>query len=206
MLNLNSCSVDEILMQRKSLRRTLSAVEGLHEIRVAVLGGSTTNEIVNLLELLLLFNGFRPTFHESDYGRFYEEAVIDPQSLINFRPDIVYIHTSYRNIQSPPPFKCTEADLPSYVNAELAYYQQIWDALETNLGGQIIQNNFELPPYAMLGNMDAVSPGGLSRFLVQLNIAFAQEIARRPRVLLQDVHGISARLGLKQWFDWNRYF
>jgi FkbH-like protein len=206
MLNLNSCSVDEILMQRKSLRRSLSAVEGLHEIKVAVLGGSTTNEIVNILELILLFNGFRPTFHESDYGRFYEEAVIDPQSLINFKPDIVYIHTSYRNIQGPPPFKCTEADLPGYVNAELAFYRQIWNALETNLGCQIIQNNFELPPYAMLGNMDAVSPGGLSRFIVQLNIAFAQEIASRPRVLLQDVHGISARLGLKQWFDWNRYF
>jgi FkbH-like protein len=206
MLNLNSCSVDEILMQRKSLRRSLSAVEDLHEIRVAVLGGSTTNELVNILELILLFNGFRPTFHESDYGRFYEEAVIDPQSLIDFRPDIVYIHTSYRNIQGPPPFNCTEADLPGYVNAELGFYRQIWDALETNLRCQIIQNNFELPPYAMLGNMDAVSPGGLSRFLVQLNIAFAQEIASRPRVLLQDVHGISARLGLKQWFDWNRYF
>jgi FkbH-like protein len=206
MLNLNSCSVDEILMQRKSLRRSLSAVEGLHEIRIAVLGGSTTNEIVNILELILLFNGFRPTFHESEYGRFYEEAVIDPQSLISFRPDIVYIHTSCRNIKGPPPFSCTEADLPGYVNAELAFYRQIWDALETNLSCQVIQNNFELPPYAMLGNLDAVSPGGLSRFLTQLNIALAQEIANRPRVLLQDVHGISARFGLKQWFDWDRYF
>jgi FkbH-like protein len=206
MLNLNSCSVDEILMQRKSLRRSLSAVEGLHEIKIAVLGGSTTNEIVNILELILLFNGFRPTFHESEYGRFYEEAVIDPQSLISFRPDIVYIHTSCRNIKGPPPFSCTEADLPGYVNAELAFYRQIWDALETNLSCQVIQNNFELPPYAMLGNLDAVSPGGLSRFLTQLNIALAQEIANRPRVLLQDVHGISARFGLKQWFDWDRYF
>jgi FkbH-like protein len=193
-------------MQRKSLRRSLSAVEGLREIRIAVLGGSTTNEIVNILELILLFNGFRPTFHESEYGRFYEEAVIDPQSLISFRPDIVYIHTSCRNIKGPPPFSCTEADLPGYVNAELAFYRQIWDALETNLSCQVIQNNFELPPYAMLGNLDAVSPGGLSRFLTQLNIAFAQDIASRPRVLLQDVQGISARFGLKQWFDWDRYF
>jgi FkbH-like protein len=193
-------------MQRKSLRRSLSAVEGLHEIRIAVLGGSTTNEIVNILELILLFNGFRPTFHESEYGRFYEEAVVDPQSLISFRPDIVYIHTSCLNIKGPPPFSCTEADLPGYVNAELAFYRQIWDALETNLSCQVIQNNFELPPYATLGNLDAVSPGGRSRFLTQLNIAFAQEIASRPRVLLQDLHGISARFGLKQWFDWDRYF
>jgi FkbH-like protein len=41
---------------------------------------------------------------------------------------------------------------------------------------------------------------------MHLNITFAQEAATRPRLLLQDVNGISARLGLRQWFDWDRYF
>ena len=84
--------------------------------------------------------------------------------------------------------------------------REIWDSLEHNIGCQVIQNNFEVPPYAILGNMDAVAPGALSRFLMQLNIAFAQETAKRPRVILQDVHGISANMGTRQWFDWNRYF
>ena len=206
MLNLDSCSIDDILMQRKSLRRALSAAEGLQDVRIAILGGSTTSEIVNLLELLLLQSGFRPVFHESEYGRYFEDAVLDPQSLIDFRPDIVYIHTSCLNVQAAPPLTCTEAELPNHVEAELARYRQVWNALEANLSCQIIQNNFEMPPYAVLGNMDAASPGGLSRFLLQLNIAFAQEIASRPRVLLQDVHGIAARFGVGRWFDWNRYF
>jgi FkbH-like protein len=206
MLNLDSCSIDDILMQRKSLRRDLSAAEGLQEVRIAILGGSTTSEITNLLELLLLQSGFRPVFHESEYGRFYEYAVLDSRSLIDFKPDIVYIHTSYRNIQAAPPLNCTEEELPTFVEAELVRYRQIWNALETNVGCQIIQNNFEMPPYAVLGNMDATSPGGLSRFLMLLNTAFAQEIASRTRVLVQDVHGISARFGIRKWFDWNRYF
>jgi FkbH-like protein len=206
MLNLDSCSIDDILMQRRSLRRTLAAAEGLREIRVAVLGGSTTNEIVNLFELLLLSSGFRPIFHQSEYGRFYEDAVLDPQALIDFKPDIVYIHSSYRNIQNSPPVGCIEADLPGLVEAELNRYRQIWNAIEANLGCQIVQNNFEAPPYALFGNMDGSSPSGLSRFVMQLNVAFAQEAAMRPRLLLQDVNGISARLGLRQWFDWDRYF
>lgn len=193
-------------MQRKALRKNLSTAQNLQEIRIGVLGGSTTNEIVNILELILLFNGFRPTFYESEYGRFYEDAVLDPQSLMAFRPDLVYVHTSYRNIQSLPPLDCTESDLAGYFDSELARFTNIWNALESNLGCQVIQNNFEMPPYAMLGNLDATSPGGLSRFLMQLNIAFAREIASRPRVLLQDVHGISARIGLRQWFDWDRYY
>jgi FkbH-like protein len=206
MLNLDSCSIDDILMQRKALRRTLAASEGLKEIRIAVLGGSTTDEIISLFELLLLSAGFRPTFHQSEYSRYYEDAVLDPQPLIDFKPDIVYVHTSYRNIAVLPPLSCTEAELPGYVEAELTRYRQIWNGIEANLSCQIIQNNFETPPYAMLGNMDAYSPGGATRFVMQLNIAFAQEAATRPRLLLQDVNGISARFGLRQWFDWDRYF
>jgi FkbH-like protein len=206
MLNLDSASIDDILMQRRSLKRILAAAEGLRKIKIAVLGGSTTDEIVGLWELLLLSAGFRPVFHSSEYGRFYEDAVLDPQSLIDFKPEIVYIHTSCRNIQTAPPLSCTEADFSSFVETELNRYRQIWNAIETNLGCQIIQNNFEAPPYALLGNMDASSPGGLSRFVMQLNAAFAQEAATRPRLLLQDVNGISARLGLRQWFDWDRYF
>ena len=206
MLDLGSCSIDEILMRRRGLRRQLVAAEGLQELRIAVLGGSTTDELVGLFELMLLSTGFRPVFHQSEYGRFYEDAVHDPQSLIDFKPDLVYVHTSCRNVQNAPPLNCTEADLPGYVEAELRRYRDIWDSLEKNVGCQVIQNNFEPPPYAILGNLDAVAPGGLSRFLMELNIAFAKEIGKRPKVLLQDVHGLSARMGLKQWFDWNRYF
>ena len=206
MPDLYHCSIDEILMKRKSLRRQLQAAEGLQELRIAVLGGSTTDELVNFWELLLLSGGFRPVFHQSEYGRFYEDAVHDPQTLIDFKPQIVYIHTSCRNVRNTPPLNCTEAELPGYVTAELNRYKEIWDSLDSNLGCQVIQNNFETPPYTILGNMDAAAPAGLSRFLMQLNIAFAQEISSRPKVILQDVHGLSARLGTRQWFDWDRYF
>ena len=45
--------------------------------------------------------------------------------------------------------------------------------------------------------MDAVASGGQSRFLAMLNLAFAEEATRRTKLLLQDVHGISANIGLR---------
>ncbi len=206
MLNFYACAVDDILMKRRSLRRELASRQGLQELRVAVLGGSTTEELVNFLELLLLAEGFQPVFHQSEYGRFYDDAVHDSQALIDFRPQLVYVHTSCLNVRNLPPLSSTEAELRSYVEAELARYREIWEALEKKLGCQVIQNNFELPPHAMLGNMDAVAAGGQSRFLLQLNLAFAEEAVRRPKLLVQDVHGISANFGLRHWFDWPRYF
>lgn len=206
MLDFYFCSIGDIVMKRKSLRRELVAAEGLREFRIAVLGGSTTDEVVNFWELLLLKDGFRPVFHQSEYGRYYEDAVHDAAALIAFKPDIVYVHTSYMNVQHAPPLNCTEADLPGYVERETARYAEIWDALEANLGCQVIQNNFETPPQAVLGNMDASSAGGLGRFLGQMNLAFAAEASRRPKLLLQDVHGIAAGLGTARWFNWDRFY
>jgi FkbH-like protein len=206
MLDFSFCHIDEIVMRRKSLRKELLAAEGLKDLRVAVLGGSTTNEVVNFLELLLLSSGFRPSFYQSEYGRFYEDAVQDPQALIEFTPDLVYVHTSSRDLRHAPPLGSTEAEFNAAVENELGTFQEIWNSLERNLGCQVIQSNFETPPYAILGNMDVVAYGGLSRFLLQMNVAFAQEAAKRPKLILQDVHGISARLGLRNWFDWNRYW
>jgi FkbH-like protein len=205
-MSLDELSVDALFLKRKGLRRKLVLQENLQPIRVAVLGGSTTNEVVDMFELFLLDSGFQPTFHQSEYGRFYEDAVIDSSDLIAFAPDLVYIHTSYLNVQSQPPVNCSEEDFQSFVQAELDRYQRIWSSIKTNLSAQIIQNNFELPPQAILGNLDTVFSGGHTRYVLALNAGFARAAALDPRLLLQDVHSLSAHLGLANWFDWDRYF
>ncbi len=193
-------------MRRKSLRKELAAIADLQDLRLAVLGGSTADEFLNYLELLLLSQGFRPVFYQSEYGRFYEEAVHDSEALLAFKPDIVYLHTGCVNVRQWPPVSATEAEFAEHLAAELSRYRDIWDSLETKLAYQIIQNNFEPAPAALLGNMDAVAAGGRNRFLAELNIAFAREAAQRPRLLLQDLHRLAAELGLRHWFSWDRYF
>ena len=155
-MDIHQLSINDLLRKRKSLRRQLAAIEGLQPVRIAVLGGSTSNEVDDLLEIFLLAAGFLPTFYQSEYGRFYEDAVLDPTDLLAFAPDVVYIHTSYLNVLEMPPVHSSPGALQSYVDAELGRYKQIWQSIEQNLPAQIIQNNFELPPSAVLGNMDCV--------------------------------------------------
>jgi FkbH-like protein len=205
-MNLDQYAVDELFRKRLGLRRQLSAGEGLQPLRIAVLGGTTTNEVVDLLELFLLESGFKPVFHQSEYGRFYEDAVQDPADLIAFKPDIVYLHTSCLNVQSVPPVHCPEEEFEWYVAAEAKRYRQIWKSIEQNVSAQIIQNNFETPPYAILGNFDAVSSGGAVRYFMALNTEFARAAASDAQLLLQNIHSLSARMGTEQWFDWDRYF
>jgi len=205
-MNLDEYTVNDLILKRRSLRRQLSSTEGLQPVRIAILGGSTTNEVADLLEIFLFASGFQPVFHQSEYGRYYEDAVLDPGDLIAFAPDIVYIHTSYMNVQAVPPVHCSESEFKSYVEEEAGRYRQIWESIKRNLSAQIIQNNFELPAHAVLGNIDAVSCGGASRFFLALNAEFARAASADPRLLIQDIHSLSARIGLRHWFDWDRYF
>lgn len=180
--------------------------EGMKEIRIAVLGGTTTNELVDLLELFLLDSGFRPLIQQSEYARFYENAVFEPESIASFKPNIVYIHTCALNIQIFPSSSCSEAELHRLVESEIDRYRAIWSSLCNNTEAQIIQNNFELPEVAILGNLDIVSAGGATRFVHELNRQFASEAAANPRLILQDLNSLAARLGMERWFDHERWY
>jgi FkbH-like protein len=205
-MNLSASSLDILLRKRRSLRRELLTQSGLKDIRIAVLGGTTTNELVDLLEVLLLSAGFRPEFYQSEYGRYYEDAVLEPQVIANFRPDVIYVHTCVLNIQTFPPISCSEEELPSYLENEIGRFRAVWNSLAANVGCQIIQNNFELPHLAMLGNLDGISPGGATRFVTELNRLFASEAAVNSRLIVQDLHTISAHIGIAQWSDPERWF
>ncbi|MBB5059904.1 FkbH-like protein [Granulicella aggregans] len=204
--SIETASVDRLILKRRRFVRELRANAPVRELRIAVLGGTTTNEVVDFLEIHLLVNGFNPIFYQSEFGRFYEDAVYDTARLAAFRPELVYVHTCYRNITSFPPLPSTEEDHRREVDKELERFRQIWQALNDQIGCQIIQNNFELPPISLMGNMDAVVSGGRTRFLLDLNAAFAAEARQNPRLLIQDIQTIASRVGLPRWFDWDRWF
>src|SRR5471030_2902221 len=101
-MNIATASADILMRKRKSLARELREKPGLQDVRIAVLGGSTTNEMVDFLELLLLEKRFRPVFYQSEYNRYFEDAVLDAAALVAFHPDITYVFTSTVNLQNHP--------------------------------------------------------------------------------------------------------
>ncbi len=153
-----------ILQKKRSLRRELSKKEGLIPKNIAIMSGSTIGEIKNILELFLLANGIRPTFMRAaipcSTKTWSSTTAVWPPS----QPDIIYIHTSWRNLKNLP----TQADSPEAcadkLHAECARFEQAWKAA-ARFGCPVIQNNFDLPPYRVMGNLDAVDVHGRVRFV-----------------------------------------
>lgn len=194
-----------ILRKRKAIRKELMQGSFKKEIKVAVLSGSTTNELVNIIELFLLKHGFIPSFYESEYNKYYEDAVFGNDELSSFNPEIIYIHTTYKNISLFPSFDSSNEEVETIFQDELFKFKSIWNSLK-KYNCPIIQNNFDLPANRSLGNLDCYDLHGRSYFLNRLNLHFAKEAQRNNFLYINDINYLSASIGLKNWFDKNLWF
>ncbi len=189
-----------VVRQRKSLVQELLKQPNLAPTRVAILGGSTTAEVKNMLELFLLMHGVQPSFYESGYNRFAEDVLFENRDLWNFKPDIVFIHTNWRNVSQFPELMEAEADVEGRVRREMERFESLWKKIHADLGAVVIQNNFDLPDLRPLGNLEASQTFGRVNFLLRLNAEFASYARNHSRFLINDIHYLSAQVGLGEWF------
>ena len=63
---------DLLMRKQKKIKRMLLEREDISYIekRIAILNGSTTDDIRNILELFLLQSGIKPSFYQSEYNKF----------------------------------------------------------------------------------------------------------------------------------------
>lgn len=194
-----------ILRKRRAIRKELMERTYNKELKVAVLGGSTTNELVNVIELFLLKQGFLPSFYQSEYNKYYEDAVFGSDELSAFNPDIIYIHTTHINVSQFPAFHASAEEVETVFENELFKFQTIWKSLK-KYNCPIIQNNFDLPVNRSLGNLDSYDIHGRTYFLNRLNLEFAKEAQVNSSLYINDINYLSASIGLKNWFDKNIWF
>ncbi len=199
-----------ILQKKKSLRRRLledTAVKRLPK-KIAVLGGSTTNDIKKILELFLLNAGIEPSFYESEYAQYWQDVMFDNEELAKFGPDLIYIHTSSRNIQRFPNVRMSGKDIERLAEETMTPYIQMWDKIAQVYHCPVIQNNFEQPFYRLLGNKDVSDPHGKLHFVNQLNEKLYAYAGEHDNFYIQDINFLASCYGLARWSDpyyWHMY-
>lgn len=201
--------LDYQTISRKRLairRRLLEQSTKRRPIRIAILGGVTTSEFKTLTELFLLKQGFEPVFHESEYGRFYEDGALENKSLEAFKPEIIIVFSHWRNLSRLPQSLEPDESVAELFQQELARFQTIWQNLITRHNAVVIQNNFDLPATRILGNRDSVESYGISHFLLRLNTAFAEESRKNSKLLINDIHYLAMKVGLDRWQDPSTWF
>lgn len=199
-----------ILKKKKALKRELlqNTQQIFLEKKIAILGGSTTRDIRDILELFLLNYGIRPCFYESEYNQYYADGMFPNPALEEFHPDILYIHTSNRNIEQYPSLEDDRTLVTQKLQAEYERFQALWEHLHAVYGCPVIQNNFEPPLYRLLGNRDASDHRGRWNYIQRLNQMFYEYADMHQDFYIHDICYEAADYGLERWSDpfyWNMY-
>lgn len=199
-----------ILKKKKALKRELlqNTQQTFPEKKIAILGGSTTRDIRDILELFLLNYGIRPCFYESEYNQYYADGMFPNPALEEFHPDILYIHTSNRNIEQYPSLEDDRTLVTQKLQAEYERFQALWEHLHAVYGCPVIQNNFEPPLYRLLGNRDASDHRGRWNYIQRLNQMFYEYADTHQDFYIHDICYEAADYGLERWSDpfyWNMY-
>ncbi len=205
-----------LLKKRKSIKREIlekieiskSSGAKILEKRIALLGGSTTHDIRDMLDLFLLNNGIKVDFYESEYEQYWNDVMFDNPELVEFKPDIIFIHTSTRNIKNFPTMRDSRESVDALLTEQFAHFEVFWQKIVETYKCPIIQNNFEQPFYRLLGNRDVWDYRGKVNFVSRLNQKFYDYAENHENFFINDINYMASCYGLQKWADpfyWHMY-
>ena len=177
-----------------------------NKLRIAILGGSTTDLIKNNLSEYLAINNIEGIFFQSEYNQFYFEGINPSKKLKAFKPQIIYIHSTTANIEEFPTVGSNLKQVKKLINKTFNKYKSIWNSLSKEFKCTIIQNNFEYMPFSSLGNFESSKAYGKINFITKLNLKFFEHSNVMKNLVINDINLLSAKIGIDKWYDDSFYF
>src|SRR5690606_29313760 len=171
--------------------------------RIAVLGNTTLSQLSGFLDLFLFAHNVDAEIYEAPYGVMRQE-ILDPSSdLYGFDPQFVFLAPTRRDLGVLPPGNSPAQALEAAAADAAGEWQGLWQTLNDRLGCQIVQNNFDTPPWQVFGNLEMSWPGAPGNFIDRVNRTLAA--IAPPWVSIHDVDRLASTVGRWNWGD-ERFF
>ena len=197
-----------ILRKKKSIKRELLADESIKftDKKIAILCGSTADDIKDCMELFLLKNGIRPSFYLSEYNKYWEDVMFDNPELVDFAPDVIYIHTSSRNIREFPTMKDSPQVVDDILDETYQRFEAMWKKIADKYSCPVIQNNFEQPFFRLLGNRDVYDVHGRLNFINRLNDRIYAYAQSHGNFYVNDINYMASCYGIQKWANTSHWY
>jgi FkbH-like protein len=172
-------------------------------VRMALLGGATTELIEEPLLLALDAVGLKGDLLRTGYNTFAHEMLAASSTTAAFCPEVAVVVNTPANIPCwPEPGMSLEA-VNAIVNDVCEFWLHLCRTLHERTNAEILINTFQPVPLSPLGNLGAKLPWDRNSFIRRLNRALCDRLP--GYVHANDVESLSARYGLRLWFD-SRYW
>lgn len=175
------------------------------DIKIAVLGSSSIQFLVMALRTMLLKYDVRADIYEGEYAGLSMDILNEKSSFYQFKPQIVFILTDYRDIHCFPNLMSNEQEVESWVQSQADVYAGYWSVIEKNLPfAHVFQSNFVVPIDRVLGNLESNAFFSRQTCYQMLNL----ELIRRKTtsVNILDLDYLASYYGKADWFDQTAWF
>ncbi|MCC6862404.1 MAG: HAD family hydrolase [Bryobacterales bacterium] len=168
-------------------------------LRIAVLGGPTTLQLVELIRIFLAGRDLTFELYECEYGLFRQEILTPGSGLDCFRPNIVFLATGARDVGVFPPVAAGREEVERMAEEELSGWAGLWQVVRERWGATVIQNSFDIDPWGVLGHYSLRHPASRENYLALLNRRMAEQAP--AHVVLHDLNSLVVAAGARDWFD-----
>ncbi len=184
---------------------TKAPLEGLSKmVKIALLGGATTETLEVPLALSLESIGLGSEIYRSEYNTFAQEMLDGSSPTVAFGPEVAIIVNTPFNLPGWPGQGDSLKHVKQLVDEACQYWLGLCAGLHDRTGCEIILNNFNLLPTRPLGNLGAKLPWEANNFIRRVNLELG---ASAPAyVHINDVETLSAQYGILRWFDPRYWF
>ncbi|HSK18470.1 MAG TPA: HAD-IIIC family phosphatase [Longimicrobiales bacterium] len=184
---------------RRLLRSRAPANGAAVHRRIALLGGATTEPMVEPLQLMLDTLGIVSTLHVGDYNTYAREMLDPASATVAFRPEITVLVTTPMNLPVWPEWTADAAQVAAAVDEACDYWIGLCTSLHAHTGCDIVLGNFHPLPLRPYGAAGTRLPGEPNRYIRAVNEALAERAP--PYVHVHDVAELATLHGVYRWFD-----
>jgi FkbH-like protein len=169
-------------------------------IRLAILGSSTSSNLLAPLRVAGLRRGFRIEIYECQYGQYLQELFDSSSGLFAFAPDAILFALDAYHLTSGFGAADSAQDVDAVLGDLTGRLQQCWIRARQEFKCPVLQQT-ALPIFAdLFGSNEHRLFGSRSRFVTALNMRL-REIADSSGVDLVAVDSFSACSGVRNWHD-----
>ncbi len=186
-----------LLARAEKLIRRLSEADhtNLREAKIAFLGSYTTGMLIPVFQALAFRDRLRAATYAGLYGS-TDVEILDPHSKLgDFKPDIVFLLDTWRNLKLPPSVENEER----FIDDLMRTYVSRWKQLADRFNCHVVQCSFDFPEEESYGYLASALPGGRTRLLEQLNLRLKSEAPAHVSIL--DAAAVQRQVGNAGWQD-----
>jgi FkbH-like protein len=191
----------ELIKINKIIERHTQTLEegGWTALKIAILGGASTQYISLGLPLGFMANGRTIKLYEAQYNTYNFEVINTSSDLYKFDPNIVLMAIDTNNLKEFPSVNSRKEEVVQAAQKEIETFQNLWRIINTHTRANIIQTNFAPIEEQILGRLEYRYAWSQNSYIQTLNNMLWAHDGNGVRVL--NVHNMAQQVGLENWYD-----